>query len=124
MMPRCVGGRQRVGHGSCDAQYLGQAQPLARNQRVETGAAHVLHHDEVDGAVRLDLVDRDDVRMIECGGGLRFLDKATATLLVVQPVGRQHLDGDFTTEPRVPGAIHLAHPPSAERREDFVGAEL
>ena len=71
-----VRGRERVGHRHRDAQQLVQAQALPRDERVEAGAAHVLHDDEVDGAVRLDLVDRDDVRMVERGGGLRFLEKA------------------------------------------------
>ena len=59
-----------------------EAHPLPRNERVEALAPDVLHHDEVVAVRRLDLVDRDDVRMIECRGGLRLLHEAAATILV------------------------------------------
>ena len=36
---------------------------------------------------------------------------------------RQHLDRDLASEPRVAGAIHLAHAAGAERGDDLVGAE-
>ena len=39
---------------------------------------HELHDDEVDALGRLDLVDRDDVRVVEGGGGARLLDEAGA----------------------------------------------
>ena len=57
-----VRGRQRVGDGNGDAQHLAQAHAVARDERIEALAAHVLHHDEVDAVGRLDLVNRDDVR--------------------------------------------------------------
>jgi hypothetical protein len=49
---------------------------------------HVLHDDEVKLAGGLDLVDRDDVRVVEGGGGLGFLHEPTPAILVAQPVGR------------------------------------
>ena len=36
----------------------------------------------------------------------------------------QDLDRDLAPEPRVPGAVDLAHPARAERGEDLVGAEV
>ena len=58
-------------------------------------------------------------------------DPARAGLLLetAQAVGvggegrRQDLDRDVAAEPRVAGAVDLAHPPRADRREDLVGAE-
>ena len=72
---------------------------------------------------RLDLVDGDDVRVIEGGGGLRFLDEPAAAVSIRQAIGGQHLDGHLATQPRVAGAIDLAHAAGAERRDDFVRAE-
>ena len=33
---------------------------------------------------------------------------------------RQHFDGHVSIEPPIPGAIDLAHPSGAQRREDLV----
>ena len=118
-----VCGRDGVRDRNRDAQQLVQAQSLPRDDRVERGAAHVLHDDEVDGAFRLDMVNRDDVRMVEGGGGLRFLEKAAPAAFVVHPVGRQDLDGDLAAEARIAGPIHFAHPARANRCEHFVDAE-
>ena len=83
-----VRGGERVGDGNGDPQHLAEAHAVPRNQRIEALAAHVLHHDEV-GAVRgLDLVNRDDVRVIEGRGGVRFLDKPTPAILVADAIGR------------------------------------
>jgi hypothetical protein len=38
----------------------------------------------------------------------------------VRQLGREDLDGDLATEPRVAGAVDLAHSAGAERRQDFV----
>jgi hypothetical protein len=86
-----VGSRHGVRHRKGDAQQIVQAEPVARDERVEAGAAHILHHDEVDVAFRLDLVDRDDAGMVQRGRGLRLLEEATPAILVVHPVGGQNL---------------------------------
>ena len=85
--------------------------------------AHVLHHDEIVAVGRLDFVNRDDVRVIERRGGVRFLDKPATAILVADAVRRQHLDRDLAVEPRIAGAIHLAHPTGADEREDLVRPE-
>ncbi len=36
---------------------------------------------------------------------------------------RENFDCDLAPEPRILGAVHLAHPARPERRQDFVGAE-
>ena len=77
-----VRGAERVGDRDGDAQRLAQPQPAAGDSRVEARARDVLHDDEVPIAGRLDLVDGDDVRVVEGGGGLRFLHEAAAPGLV------------------------------------------
>ena len=123
-MPLRVRGGQRVGHGNRDAQHLAEPHPLSRDQRVEALAAHVLHDDEVDAVGRLDLVDRDDVRMVQRRGRFGFLDKPLAAGLVRHPVVREDLDGDLAAEPRIARAIDLAHPARADEREHFIRAEV
>jgi hypothetical protein len=63
------------------------------------------------------------VRMIEGRGGVCFLDKPAAAILVGDAIGRQNLDRDLTIKPWIAGAIHLAHPASANQRDDFVWTE-
>ena len=71
----------------------------------------------------LDLVNRDDVRMIERGGRLRLLDESAATALVGDAIRGQHLNGNLAPEPWIAGAIDLAHAPGSHKAEDLVGAE-
>ena len=118
-----VRGGERVRDRNRNPQRLVEAHPLARNERIEALAADVLHHDEVVAVGRLDLVDRDDVRVVEGGGRLRLLDKAATAVRVGHPVSGQHLDGHFTAQARVAGPIHLAHAPRADEGEDFVRAK-
>ena len=85
--------------------------------------ADELHHDEVEAVSGLDLVNRDDVRMVQRRGGFRFLDKPLAAGLVGHAVVREDLDGDFAVEPRIAGAIHLTHAACADEREHLIRAE-
>ncbi len=61
--------------------------------------------------------------MVQRRGGAGLLLEAP------QPVGiggerrRQHLDRDVAPEPRVAGAVDLAHAASAERADDFIRTE-
>jgi len=48
-----------------DAQHLAQAHAVPRNDRIQSLATHVLHHDEIVAVGRFDLVNRDDVRVIQ-----------------------------------------------------------
>ena len=112
-------GGQRVGDGDGDPEHLAEAHPVPRNERIEALAAHVLHHDEIVALGRFDLVNRDDVRMIERGGGLRFLDEPAAAVLVGDAIGGQHLDRHLAAQPRIARAIDLAHAPGANQSRGF-----
>ena len=115
--------RQRIGDRNGDSQHLAEAHTVPRNERIEALPAHVLHHDEIVAVGRLDLVDGDDVRMIEGRGGVGFLDKPAAAILVADAIGRQYLDGHLTIQTRIASAIDLAHPSCADEREDLVRPE-
>ena len=68
-----------VRNGDRNPQRLVDAHSLAWNERIQALAADVLHHDEVVTVGRLDLVNRDDVRVVEGGGCLRFLQEAATS---------------------------------------------
>ena len=44
---------------------VSQVEATAANQRRQRAAAHQFHRDEIDGGVGVDLMDRDDVRMVQ-----------------------------------------------------------
>ena len=81
-------------------------------------ALEKLQDEVVEIAVAADVVDRADVRIVERGDGARFLLEALPRLRVSGERAGQHLDGDRAVEPRVTGAIDLAHAARAERRDD------
>src|SRR5262249_37939877 len=56
-----------------------------------------------------DLVNGNDVRMIERGGGARLLAEAMDALGIFGEMRRQQFERDLTAQPRVARQIHLAH---------------
>ena len=91
----------------------------------EVLALDEFHREEVDarGVVErgaLEAVDVGDVRVIERREQLGLALEARQALGVRRERGRQHLDRHVAVELRVGGAIHLAHPARAERRDDLV----
>ena len=49
--------------------------------------------------------------------------KRASRCMVRRELGRENLDGDVSFEPRVRGAIDLAHAAAAKRRDDLVDAQ-
>ncbi len=80
----------------------------------------VLHHEVVEAAFALDAVDRDDVRVVELGGGLGLLLEPAHDLIVLGDVGRQQLDRDLALEREIVREEHRAHPALAEHPLDLV----
>ena len=114
---------ERVRDGDGNPERLVQPHPLAWNERIQALAADILHHDEVVPVGRLDLVNRDDVRVIEGGRRLRLLHETATAICVRHQVSGQDLDGHFAAQARVACAIHLAHAPSSDEGEDLVSAK-
>ena len=102
---------QGTGRFPQDALDLGHRQrPLLVEQVFERRAGDVLHYEVVEPALTLHAIDRDDVRMVQLGGGLRFLLEPSHDLVVLRDVGRQHLDRDVALEGEVVSQEHGAHP--------------
>src|SRR5687767_11419860 len=68
-------------------------------------------------------MEREDVGMRQRGDGLGFTIEARAPLGIARDRLRQNLDGDVAIEPRIAGAIDLAHATRAKRAENFVATE-
>ncbi len=73
--------------------------------------------------VLADVVERDDVRMGERGYRARFQLETTAAVGILRVVGGQNLERDVAPQPRVAGAIHLAHSACTNRRDDLIRPE-
>ena len=94
------------------AMHLGQA--LALDE---------LHRVVVDAALAADGVDRDDVRVVERGGGAGFVLEAGELLLVEHRGERQHLQRDAAAERDLLGLVDDAHAAAAQLAEDAEVAE-
>ena len=62
--------------------------------------------------------------MIERRDRARLAVEAVAQLRVGGERRGEDLDGDGAIEPRIAGAIHLAHAARAEQGDDLIGAEV
>src|SRR6516162_6038592 len=55
--------------------------------------------------------------------GLRLSLEPSAPVRIRSEVQRQNLDGNIAIQPRIPGAIHLAHSARSERTDNLIWAE-
>ena len=93
--------------------------------RAERRAAQELHHDVRLVVLLGELEDRDDVAVLQLGGGPRFAIEARPHLLgVFREVGEHHLDRDFAIEHRIEAAIEHTHAAAPDALEDLVAADL
>ena len=79
-----------------------------------------LHDDEHPAGILLDTVNRTDVRMVQCGGGTRLLEKKRFVLLRSVEVRGKKLQSDETVEFGIPGFVDNTHAAFTELFEDSV----
>src|ERR1043165_4955147 len=70
-----------------------------------------------------DVENGEDVRMIQCTGGTRFLFKSAETIRT-QINRRQTLDRNIAPKGGVVRTIHLTHATGADERANLVSSEL
>ena len=68
-----------------------------------------LGSDERDVIMAADFVNRQDVRMVESGGGFGFLNETFDAALLGGDVVGEELERDWAAEFGVLSAVHLAH---------------
>jgi hypothetical protein len=71
-----------------------------------------------------DVEDRENAGMIESGGGAGFLGEALQAIAIGGKRGWENFYGYGAIKTGIVGAIHFAHSACADRRLNFVGAEL
>ena len=121
----CHSGRpcESVGDLHAVAQRLGHAEPARRDDALERSSFGVLHDDEVDAAIRTDVVDGDDVGVVECARSLRFREEAPFPVRIDDSVLGKDLDGHRAIEVGVEGPVNDPHPTLAELRFDPVAIQ-
>ena len=102
---------------------LAGRQGAAFERRPERFALEQLRDDVVDTALRSDVVDGQDVRMVQGSRRAGLLLEALQAIGVGRRRSWQHLDRHVAIEPRVAAAVDLAHPARPEERHDLVAAE-
>ncbi len=118
-----VCGADRVGQLDGEPQQFVGVEPAPRDQLHQRSPFHQFHRQEADVPDLLDRVDGDDVRVVECGDGLRFAFEALAAIGVTGETRRQDFQRHRPAEPQIAGAVDLPHASGAERRVDFVRSD-
>src|SRR5262249_25369521 len=119
-----VCGVERVGDLNRQLQRQGCWKCASPQSLLQRLAVEVLHDEIGDAVLVANVVHRANVRMAQAGNGVCLTLEPRTPRGVVGDAGVKNLEGDITIEPRIAGPIHFAHPTSADRLEDFVGAEL
>jgi hypothetical protein len=70
------------------------------------------------GRAFADVVDRDEVRMVECRCGARLLDEPLQPIGIARQILPQDLEREVAAKHHVPGEIHLAHPATGDQARD------
>ena len=105
-------------------ERLGERQRPPREPLGQRLALEPLHDQEVDAVLVADVVERADVRVIERRDRARLALEARAPIRRrAANSWRQDLDGHSPVQPRVAGAVDLAHAARAERPDDLVRPE-
>src|SRR5262249_52463469 len=91
-----------------------------RHSPAQRGALNELGGDEMPAAGFTDLKNRDDVGMVERGGGLSLLLETAQPFGVLSVAFRKKLDGDFAIEPGVLREVDFTHSPGTDRGDDLV----
>src|SRR5262249_7165049 len=122
--PLGVGDFESFGNFPADTQHLGHGQPAAFVVKpiFQRLPLEQLHRQEGDAAVFADLVDRDDVLVLDGGGGPRLVQEALAVGLGDD--GRPHrLESNAALQLRVLGLENDAHAAGAQYPQHAIVGE-
>ena len=87
---------------------------------LERLAFEALHREERLAFVLADFVDRANIRMVECGSGLRFALKTLERARIPSQVFRKEFQRDEAVQAGVFGFVDHTHPAAAKPLDDAV----
>src|SRR5262245_26505961 len=111
---RGVSRRQRAEGLRGHVEDLADRRLRSRHSPAQRLAFDELGGDEVPAFSLADLKNRDDVRMIQRGGGLSLLLKSAQPFGVLSIAFWKKLDGDLAIEPGVLREVDFTHSPGAD----------
>ena len=115
-----VSGVERIGQLRAELEHFVERQPAARDAILQRLPVEQLHHHELLAALRADVVEGADVRVIEARDHLRFALEALVRVGVGVGLVGQELDRHLAAEARVFRFVDDAHAAGAEPRQDLV----
>jgi len=121
--PGSMGSWERTGDLRSNFEHFAEFHQRPPHSFAEREAVYKLHGDEVCASVRANFIDVCDVRVIERGGGGRFLIKAPQALLIGRHRGRKDFQSYLAMQACVFRQIHIAHATRADLWADFVATE-
>ena len=114
---------QPIGHLGRYLNPLFQRDQASGEQVAQRVSLDQFHGDVTSALHHSQFINRDDVGMVECRRGSRFLLEALQMLRVTSHFVGQDFERHFASETAVPRAVHFAHPAGPERGQYFVRAE-
>ena len=122
---------ERVGDLAGNPQHIVGRQRSFLQPRGERLALEQFHDEEIDlvatlarrsafGAKAADVIQHADVGMVELRNRPGFALEPCLELRIARGVRGENLDSDHALEPRVTGAIDLAHASRPQRAKNFV----
>ena len=118
-----MGRLNRFGNGlHVRRRFLGRER-FVPDQLRQVLPLHILHREVMLPRFLADFVNRNDVRMLEAGGCLRFHAEALDERLAGQFAEEQQLDRDDPVQAFLPRLIDDPHPAPRDFFEQFVVAE-
>ena len=118
--PLAVRRLERVGNVDPDFQQRIERNRLAVDAMLQRHALQQFHGDEGHARVLVNVVNRADARMIQCGGCLRLSLKSFKRRLIGRSVLRKEFQRNLASELRVLRAVDHTHPAAAELFYDTV----
>ena len=107
-----------------DADRVRRVQTASVEALVQVTTLDVAHRDVEEVLRPPSLIDRDDVRVVDRGGQLRFVQEAITERRVPGKAGLQQLQRDLPLEPQILGQVDDAHASPAQQRLDPIAGEV
>ena len=114
-----VGAREAVRELRGEVHEPADGQGTVREDLPQGLSRDELHREIRHAGGLPDLVDRDDARMVQRRSGARLLAEPDEALAILEEMGGQDLQGHVAAQPRVLGAIDLAHRSRAQGIQDL-----
>ena len=115
---------QRVRDLPGNRQRLAGRDRAAREPVGQRFAVNQIHREIMLAGLHAEIVNRDDVRMLESRGGLRFLHEPLELFHRSHRAALQHLQRDDAIQAGLPGPVHHRGRAARNLVDDFIPAEL